>query len=538
MHIMAGNMGVILVSGICIPQANAATNKERPNIVCIVCEDIGPYLGCYGDKVAKTPNLDKFAGDAVLYSNMFTSIGVSAPSRFSLITGLYPSCYGANQMRCTSPGTVGDVVLPYSVVLPEGVRCYTEFLREKGYYCTNNAKTDYQFNAPLTAWDENSSEAHWRNRPEGCPFFAIFNISLTHESQIWRRSKKPLVVSPDSVSVPPYYPDDPVIRKDIAVMYSNIYAMDSKVSTIINELKEDGLYDDTIIIWYSDNGGPLPRQKREVYESGMKVPFMIKYEHGRNAGTTDSQLAAFVDIPATILSLAGIRPPEYMQGRAFAGKYRSDIQRRYVYGMHDRMDEQIDKIGAIRDSRYRYIRNYIPEKSGYMPIAFRLQMPMMRRMVELYEKDSLDYIQKRWFEPRPEEEFYDVSEDPHEINNLIGNPEYKDEIQRLRSEYEKWIRKYNKDWFLSEREQVEKMWPGGIQPEVSSPVFRKTRKGIIISCRTPGASIAYRVTGPECGKDGRWLLYSGPVVLNDNERISAVGVRIGYRDSRCSTYEN
>ena len=314
----------ILFQG-CNSGKDSAKNLQKPNVLCIVCEDISPYLGCYGDPVAKTPNLDRFATEAIRFTRMFTPVGVSAPSRAALITGMYPTSIGANHMRNYSPDPdyswLPEGISNYEVVLPDGAKCYTEYLRAAGYYCTNNDKTDYQFAPPLTAWDECSSNAHWKNRPEGKPFFAIFNLFVTHESQIWTRTNEPLVVDPDAVKLPPYFPDDPVIRHDMAVLYSNIHEMDRQAQKLIDEVKEAGLLDNTIIIFYSDNGGPLPRGKRALYESGTLVPFMIRFPDGYRKGEAENRLCSFVDIPATILSILGIKQPDFMQGEAFLGKY-------------------------------------------------------------------------------------------------------------------------------------------------------------------------------------------------------------------------
>jgi N-sulfoglucosamine sulfohydrolase len=362
--------------------------QEQPNILCVVCEDISPFLGCYGDPIAKTPNLDRLASESIRFTRMFTTVGVSAPSRAALITGMYPTSIGANHMR-NYTSQVNYKALPagielYEVVLPVGVKCYSEYMRAAGYYCTNNSKTDYQFAPPLTAWDENDQYAHWKNRPEGKPFFSIFNLDVTHESKIWMRTNEPLVVDPKKVPLPPYYPDDPIVRQDIAVLYSNINEMDRQVQLLIDEVKNAGLLSNTIIIFYSDNGGPLPRGKRALYESGTLVPFMVRFPDGYRKNEVETRLCSFVDIPATILSLAGIKPPAYMHGRPFLGKYRS-APRKYVFGARNRMDEVIDKMGYIRDANYRYIRNYMPEKPNYMPNSYRLQIPMMRRLIELLE---------------------------------------------------------------------------------------------------------------------------------------------------------
>jgi len=530
----------ILNSAILISSAFAQSvfAKEKPNILCVVCEDISPYLGCYGDNVAITPNLDKFATESIRYTRMFTTVGVSAPSRAALITGMYPTAIGANQMRnFTEERTqLPPNILPYEVVLPEGVKCYTEFMREAGYYCTNNDKTDYQFAAPLTAWDENGKTAHWKHRPKGKPFLSIFNLFVTHESQIWARGSKPLVVDPAKIKLPPYYPEDPIIRNDMAVMYSNIFEMDKQAQKLIDEVKEAGLLDNTIIIFYSDNGGPMPRGKRAVNESGMLVPFMVRFPNGYRKGEVDNRLSLFLDIPTTILSIAGIKPPSYMNGQAFLGEYNTK-PRDYVYGARNRMDEQIDKQGAIRDSKFRYIRNYMPEKANYMPIGYRLQMPMMRRMVEMLKNDSLNDVQKLWFKaPRSKEEFYDVDKDPHEINNLINDPTYKADIDRLRKEFDKWDNKYNALWKLSELECREKFWPKGIQPMVSKPSITRTAKGLVFQSETKCASFAYQINGLGYSKNN-WYLYTQPIKVKIGDIVTVIADRAGYKNSEITEYK-
>lgn len=537
-----GLLGVTVLAAATVP-GSAAIGQERkapdrrPNILCLVCEDISPYLGCYGDELADTPNLDRFAREGIRYTRMFTTIGVSAPSRASLITGLFPTSFGANYMRTsnTKPLTEG-LVPPYEAVPKDGVKCYTEFLRAAGYYCTNNVKTDYQFKPPVTAWDESSKTAHWKNRPEGMPFFAIFNMTVTHESQIWKRADDPLVLSPDEIVLPPYHPDNAVTRRDWAVMYSNVHEMDRQMQTYIDEVRDAGLLDNTIVIWYSDNGGPLPRQKRELYESGALVPFMVRFPDGTRAGTVEDRLLMFADIPATILSLAGIRPPSYMHGIPFLGRYEGR-EHSYVYGARDRLDEIVERQTCVRDARYRYVRNYLPEKSGYMQVLSRLNMPMMRNMAELCERGELDEQSRRWFEkPRRTEEFYDVDNDPHEMHNLIDDPRYARDIVRMRRELARWDKRYNPYLGLTEAELRERLWPGGVQPEVAAPEMRTDRNGCVkIVCATKGASIAYQIDGR--GYDEKhWLLYTAPVHLEPGQTLTAVATRIGYKTSDVTTY--
>ena len=374
-----GLMGILCCS--CADQA-PAVQDQRPNIICLVCEDISPYLGCYGDPVALTPHLDQLAEEGIRFTRMYSVSGVCAPSRNALITGMYPSGIGGNNMRTGNRRKVENVsdslqVPPYECTPPSDVKCYTEYLRAAGYYCTNNAKEDYQFRAPKSAWDESSSRAHWRNRPGDQPFFAIFNFMRSHESQVWAWEQEPWIIHPDSVEVPPYYPDTPLVRRDLARMHSNNTIMDREVGEIIAQLVEDGLLENTIVIFYSDHGGPLPRGKREVLETGTLVPFIVRFPGKEHAGLVKDELCSFVDIPATILSLAGVQLPAYMQGRAFLGDQKSE-PRKYIFSARDRMDEWFDCRRAVRDEQYRYIRNYRPDLGAYLDLGCLSSMNTMK----------------------------------------------------------------------------------------------------------------------------------------------------------------
>ncbi|MFN4180590.1 MAG: sulfatase, partial [Armatimonadota bacterium] len=357
---IAGMMGSVLVRNLNWEVRTAMQLPERPNFLWITCEDMSLTLGCFGDPYAVTPNLDKLAEEGVRFINVFTHSPVCAPSRSGVITGMYPTTIGTHNMRCQA-------------VPPPFARCFTEYLRAAGYYCTNNAKTDYNFvhdpkistagaeAAPLTAWDESSSKAHWRNRPDPSqPFFAVFNITVTHESQL--RSRDPNLLrriaalppemrhDPDKAPVPPYLPDTPVVRHDIAQHYDTVTLMDMRVGEILRELEEDGLTENTIVWFWSDHGVGLPRAKRWVYDSGIHVPLIIRIpEKFRKwaypddpdrikPGSVIDDLIAFVDFAPTMLSLAGIPIPEHMQGQVFLGPQKSP-PRKFVYAARDRMDE-------------------------------------------------------------------------------------------------------------------------------------------------------------------------------------------------------
>ncbi len=523
---------VLLISALAhASEKKPKTQRIQPNILCITCEDISPYLGCYGDPVAISPNIDNFSKEGILYKGMHTTIGVSAPSRASLITGMYPSAIGANNMRTAQNKSKPEGITPYDVVLPEGIKCFTELLRSKGYYCTNNSKTDYQFESPLTAWDENSISAHWKNKPQDVPFFSIFNLTVTHEFEIMKRAGLPLLVKPEDIVVPGYFPDNSITRQDMAIMYSNIAEMDRQFQILIDELKDKGELNNTIIIFYSDNGGPLPRQKRELYESGSNVPFIVRFPDKMDQGTIDKKLHMFADIPATILSIAGIRPPSYMQGVPFLGKYKGK-DRKYVYGARDRLDTFYEKQVSVRDNRYRYIRNYKPEQSCYLPIISRSSMPIIKEMVRLHDAGELSSNAEQWFvSPRPVEELYDVLIDPYELNNLADDLSYKAILNSLSKEQSRWLNKENPLWKYTEPELIEFFWPGRKQPITSQPNISVNRNLVTMKCTTRGSSIAFQINGKGYNSDEHWFLYTKPFKISKGDSITAVATRVGYAQS-------
>ena len=523
------------------------SQQKQPNILWIVCEDISPTLSFYGDSTAKTPNLDALAAESLVYKNAFAVVGVCAPSRSSIITGMYPTSIGTMHMR-TGKDIIswgkrtydknipiddieGKPIQQYSAVIPEQVKCFPEFLRAAGYYCTNNDKTDYQFAAPITAWDENNSQAHWRNRNEGQAFFSVFNFNETHESKLWKYSDKPLTVNPDKVIVPPYFPDNQSTRKTIARHYSNIEILDQKIGELLDELKADGLYDDTIIFFYSDHGGPLPRQKRAIYNSGLQVPFMVK-GIGRT-GTTD-RMISFVDLAPTILSLAGIEPLEYMQGKAFLGEFKTE-PRKYIYGSSDRFDEVTDRIRAVRDERYLYLKNFYPQKPGYKNISYRMQVPMMQDFIQQKKQGELNNIQMQWFNPKPQEELYDTQTDPYNIHNLANNSAYKQILERFRNEYQNFLYQYPDLGQIPENQLIQTMWPEAKQPQTQEVTVSQQGNQLILQSLTKGASIAYLIADKKIEQlsfDLKWKLYTEPIKIEKGKILYARAQRIGFEESK------
>jgi arylsulfatase A-like enzyme len=507
----------------------------RPNILWITCEDIGPNLGCYGDSSAYTPILDKLAREGIMYTNAFGVAGVCAPNRHTLITGMYTVSTGGHNMR-----TINNLVedLPdYGVVLPPEVKCFSELLRAAGYYCTNNQKTDYQFHAPVTAWDECDFDAHWRKRPAGKPFFSVINFITTHESRIWTQRWEPLLVDEAKIKIPPYFPEHPVIRRDFARKYSNITEMDRQVEIILEQLEADGLLDSTIIFFYGDNGGMLPREKRELYDTGLRIPLLIRFPKKAMAGYVNDELVSFVDFAPTVLSLAGVEIPAYMQGQAFLGPQKAKEPRKYIYGARDRMDTEYDMVRAVRDKRFKYLRNYFPELPFVQNIEYRKQIPMMQVLYDLEEKGLFkDGIRKLWWrKTKPVEELYDLWKDPWELNNLAEEPGYTGKLEEMRNALTVWQNTYGDKGFIPEKELVRKMWQGEIQPVTDPVEFDLDGDVLTMSCKTIGSSIAWRYKGK--GDPDQWFLYTDPVTLSESVTIEALANRIGYGDSDIRYFE-
>ncbi len=510
---------------------------EQFNILWISLEDTSPDLGCYGDAYAVTPNIDKLAAEGCRYTQCFTHAGVCAPSRSGIITGMYPTSIGTHFMRCKG--------LP-----PSHVKCFTEYLRAAGYYCTNDNKTDYNFDAPLTAWDDTRKGSHWRNRPtKETPFFAVINLVSTHESQIRlpeaqlearRKSLSPEELhDPAKAPLPPYYPDTPVVRRDMANYYDNLTWTDKEIGKILKDLAADGLAESTIVFFWADHGRGLPRHKRWIYDSGIHVPLVVRWPGKLQPGSVSDELVAFVDFAPTVLSLAGAAIPKHFQGQAFMGEQKAP-PREYIYAARDRMDETLDIIRAVRDKRFKYIRNYRPDLPYAQPIAYMDEMPTMKDWRRLAAAGKLEGPQAIFFQPtKPVEELYDCAADPHEIHNLADDPKYASELTRLRTAHDKWRATTGDLGLIPEAELMEQHRPGGKYAVTSTPEIVVENGKATIRCATEGASIAYRVNKDIPAGDGRrWLLYTCPIAVSAGDAIQAQGCRLGYRDSEIAGLAN
>jgi len=430
-------------------------SERPPNILWITCEDVSPRLGCYGDELAITPNLDKLAGEGERYTKAFAIAPVCAPSRSCLVTGVYATSLGTQHLRS-------------EVKLPEKIKCFPEYLRAAGYYCSNNYKKDYNF-IDVNVWDESSHEAHWRKRKPGQPFFSVFNFVSTHQGQIngsdeQFETKYGSKLEPEErhdpakITLPPYYPDTPFVRKIWARYYDLITFMDGQVGELLDQLEADGLAENTIVFFFADHGLGIPRFKRTLYDSGIHVPLIVRFgERYRHLapgepGRTIDGLASFIDFAPTVLSLAGLPIPRYMQGRALLGG-QARPSRKYVFGASSRVDEAYECSRCVRDERYKYIRNYLPHLPYIQPSEYPDRAEIMQELRRAVAEEELTPAQKLlWAPTKPVEELYDTLADPHEMINLANWSEYRRILQRLRSVLHTWMLQTRDTGLLPEAE--------------------------------------------------------------------------------------
>ncbi len=432
---------VVLCLGLLTLADDVNAAADRPNILWLSCEDISAHLHCYGYPNARTPKLDRLAEQGTRYTNAFVTAGVCAPCRSAIITGMYQTSLGTHHMRCKAE-------------LPPHVKPFPTYVREAGYYCTNSSKQDYQFKTPKGVWDESSGKAHWKKRPDkDQPFFAVFNYTGCHESGIASKGKYDSVTeglekidrSVAVQSLPPYYPDTPVVREDWGRYYDVITAMDRWVGEHLQALKDAGEADNTIVVYWSDHGVGLPRAKRWLYDSGMHVPLIVRIPEkyrvdGQGTpGSVSDQLVSLIDLGPTTLNLAGATVPEHVHGQAFLGA-NTPAPRDYVYGARDRMDERYDIIRATRDKRYKYIRNYESFKTFYQYMNTPEKGALMQEIRRVQSDGTASEGVAKFLSPsKAIEELYDTQNDPHEMNNLAADPKYKNILERMRKTHLAWV---------------------------------------------------------------------------------------------------
>lgn len=407
-----------------------AQEVKRPNILWLVSEDNHTFLGCYGDKLARTPTLDKLAKEGILYERCFAQ-PVCAPSRFALITGTFAVSSGpAGHMRAGGK-------------IPDAMQGFPALLRAAGYYTTNNAKTDY--NGPISikdTWNESSNQAHWRKRPKpGQPFFSVFNHEVTHESCLFPVQDRKLPAPPMDrtlVRIPPYQPDTPELRDDWGRYHDHMHMMDGMIAEKLDELEKAGLAEDTIVFYFGDNGGVLPRSKRFLQQSGTNVPLIVyfppKWRHLAPAapGTRVKDPVCFPDFGPTVLSLAGVKPTAVMQGKPFAGESRA-APNEFVFCTRDRMDERYDTMRSVADKRWLYIRNFRPDLPYVQPLDYMFQARGYQSWAKLAEQGKLTDATSMFWGSKPSEELYDMEADPDNVKNLAYDPAHRATVERMRA---------------------------------------------------------------------------------------------------------
>lgn len=534
---------IILLNVLVSLSSSANSISKQPNILLLVSEDLSSRIGAFGDKVAQTPNLDKLAKLGVRYPNTFTTAGVCAPSRAALISGVHQIDWGGQHMRSTSFADASYRSVPHPYI-----KGFPELLRQYGYFTYVQRKLDYQFSGksaksgPFTIWDYTGKDTGWHHRAEGQPFFGMYHVNTSHESNLFpkkmainkKNGRVKNWIKPADVVVPPYYPDIPEVRAGIASHHNNIRAVDNTVGEILANLKVDGLREDTIVIWTTDHGDGLPRGKREIYDSGIKVPMIIYWpEQYRPShvieGSVDEQLISFVDLPSTILTMANIETPKYIHGKDRIIN-KNTAKRNFIYASKDRLDGFEFRERAVRNKQFKYIKNYMPNRPGATHIKYRDQMPLMQQLWKEFNGGRLNAQQSFWFNKRPAEELYDIINDPHEVNNLAATPTHSKQLIIMRNALVEWQRKVNDMSIIPEIEMANDFWPNGKQPITPRPsLFVDESRLVTIKSTELGASIGYQIN------KGPWKLYTQPLKIKIGEKLTAKSVRYGWEESKTTS---
>ena len=438
-------LGSLLVGSSLLTPLEDIAAADSPNILWITSEDHGPEMGCYGDKLAVTPNVDALAKRGMMFKFAWSCAPVCAPARTAIITGMYPPSVGGQHMRSM-------------VQLPKYVQFYPFYLQQAGYYTTNNSKQDYNVFKENQGWNASSRNAHYRNRPDGKPFFTIFNNTVSHESKI-RVRPHTAITDAAKVRVPAYHPDNKETRQDWAQYYDIVTQADAIAGKHLAQLDAAGLTDSTIVFYFGDHGSGMSRGKRWTYNSGLSVPVVVyfpeKWKHlapkEYATGGKSDRLVNFVDLAPTVLSIAGVKPPAHMQGHAFAGNHQQAAPK-YMFGFRGRMDERNDFIRTVTDGRYHYIRNYNPHFIYGQYVAYNFVTPSTAAWKRDFDKGILGEPQKQFWGLKPTEELYDLQNDPDEVSNLIGSPAVSKKLKELRTTLNEWCLEIRDVGFLPEGE--------------------------------------------------------------------------------------
>jgi uncharacterized sulfatase len=452
--------------------------KDRPNILWLISEDTSPDLACYGGPLVRTPNLDRLAGEGARFTNAFVTGPVCSASRSAIMTGMYQTSIDAHNHR--SHRSDGYTLTPPVTVI-------TELFRRAGYFTSNCAglayrkpgKTDWNFTPTIRAFDGTD----WSQHRPGQPFFAQINFNMTHR-EFQRDKNNP--IDPAKVELPPYYPDHPIARRDWADYLESIQVLDNDIGVALQWLEKEGVADNTIVMYFGDHGRPHVRGKQWLYEGGIRIPMIVRWPGHIEPGMVVEDLISSLDFAPIFLSLAGIDPPEHLQGHVTFGPRKRT--RKYVIAARDRCDGTVDRIRCVRSRRYKYIRNYYPDQPYTQFNAYKkLQYPMLTLMQVLHEQGKLTEAQARFMAAtRPKEELYDLKLDPCELRNLAEEGRSRRILQEHRAKLDEWIKATGDEGETPEDPQVVAYWQDdmmksyrqqmtkrGLSPDISDEDYLK-----------------------------------------------------------------
>jgi len=451
-------------------KATRQSSKPRPNFLFITWEDVSPRMGCYGDKLAHTPVIDRLAAEGIRYNHAYAVAGVCAPSRSAIMSGRWPVSLGSHHMRS-------------GIQLWPGFRCFPAYLREAGYYCFNAGKTDYNFAAPEGSWDHSKKNTDWRGRKEGQPFLGVYNFVQCHQGPSQnqatadrqrKRLRKEIVVHPGQVTVPPYYVDAPGTRQQLANVYNNIAYTDQVTAGLLAKLRKDGLEDDTIIFFYGDHGDGIPRVKGHVYHESLRVPLIVQIPErfrGKSTpapGSVVAELVSLMDLGPTALSLAGVEPPKEFDGRAFLGDYAAPPPR-HLFAHRDRINSAYNFQRAVFDQHWHYIRNFRPDLAPNQPIRGHVHAPALLDAERAYQEGEFTGAGTDWLAPRGiPEQLFDLKKDPQCIHDLASAPEHRERLESMRQVLREWMIREHDLAFLPESLMIRRAREAGYHARLYS----------------------------------------------------------------------
>jgi arylsulfatase A-like enzyme len=512
------------------PAERPAQAEWTASLIWIVCEDESLFFAQYGDSTAHTPHLNSVADEGTVFDHMFSVAPVCAPSRSSILTGVLPTSMGSHHMRAfkgNGEGKNRQTGLPfYSAKAPPQIRAFTEHLRLQGIYCTNNAKEDYNFQTPPMAWDASSPQAHWRNRPDGAPFFSVFNVFATHESGIWKGSNEPCEIDPSDLSIPDLLPNGLVVRNDVRTNYCNIERMDREIGLILEDLKADGLYDQSMIVFFSDHGGPFPLYKRELSDAGLHVPFIVKWPKGVKGPERNTGMFSFLDLAPTALSWLGVPPPTVLPGEVIRPE---SYGHEALFGASDRMDEQFDRRRTVRTQSWRLTHNLHPDHIEQ--IAFRESMATSAA-IDSAASMGLEPWHSWQNEPRPEWQLYNVDQDamnPVADSMLQANAVV---LESLASILDSAFNQTNDFGYVDEAVLLDQFHPNGRPDTLAAPEASLQGGFIALKHDDPDASLGWKYLHD---RSGTWnILAPGQrmEVSDDSSSIEVIAARIGWQHGR------